>query len=108
MWNAISPRPSHVKETHSADFASTLNTSHKSAKLNAQLRTMDPDTVSAQKQADESDTNNKIELDDETGLMQLESLCMNCQENVRLRVDTSMHYLSESDMSNDHHIIGNY
>ncbi|EGC50033.1 zinc finger protein [Histoplasma capsulatum var. duboisii H88] len=42
---------------------------------------MDPDTVSAQKQADESDTNNKIEQDDETGLMQLESLCMNCQEN---------------------------
>ncbi|KLJ09057.1 zinc finger protein [Blastomyces silverae] len=75
-----------TKETQSTQSASTSNTPDKSTGLSTQLETMDPET--AQKQADENenDSHNKIERDDDTGLMQLESLCMNCHENGMTRL----------------------
>ncbi|OJD13580.1 hypothetical protein AJ78_05973 [Emergomyces pasteurianus Ep9510] len=71
-----------TKETKSTQPPSTLNTQNKSTEFNSRMRTIDL-TDAAQKQADmdEEDSHNKIETDDDTGLMQLESLCMNCQEN---------------------------
>ncbi|KKZ62322.1 zinc finger protein [[Emmonsia] crescens] len=71
-----------TKETQSTQSTSTLNTAGKSAEPNAQVGKMDLiDAAQKQVDQDERDSHNKIETDDDTGLMQLESLCMNCQDN---------------------------
>ncbi|OAX80608.1 hypothetical protein ACJ72_05056 [Emergomyces africanus] len=71
-----------TKEPQSTLSPSTLNTQENSTKLDAKLGLENLiDAAQIQADKDEGDSHNKVETDEDTGLMQLESLCMNCQEN---------------------------
>ncbi|PGG96528.1 hypothetical protein AJ79_09546 [Helicocarpus griseus UAMH5409] len=70
-------------ESKGAQTAAPTSTSNTEDKLNAQVGKMDRNDVA---QKDSQKDENRIERDDETGLMQLESMCMNCHDNGTTRL----------------------